>query len=269
MSQSSFPRARKRFGQNFLHDQGIIDSIVEAISPETGQHLVEIGPGRGALTEPLLKRCSQLDVIELDRDLVPLLRQQFSDYEQLQIHEADALQYNYKQLVSNHEPLRVIGNLPYNITTPLLFHLLSFSDAISDMCFMLQKEVVERICAQPGTKQYGRLSIMIQYQCHTDMLFIVPPEAFDPIPKVESAIIYLQPRKQLLGGNVDMAALSQIVTQAFSQRRKTIANTLKKLISIEIFHSAGIDPTLRPEMISVEAFVRLTQCYLAASTETQ
>ena len=269
MSQSSFPRARKRFGQNFLHDESIINSIVEAISPEEGQHLVEIGPGRGALTEPLLQRCSKLDVIELDRDLVPLLRRQFSDYKQLQIHEADALRYDYSQLITEQKPLRIIGNLPYNITTPLLFHLLSFADAINDMCFMLQKEVVERICAQPGTKQYGRLSIMIQYQCHTDMLFVVPPEAFDPVPKVESAIIYLQPRKQPLGGDVDIRVLSQIVTQAFSQRRKTIANTLKKLISPEIFLAADIDPTQRPETISVDAFVRLTRCYLAASAESQ
>lgn len=269
MTQSSFPRARKRFGQNFLHDQAVINSIVEAISPEAGQHLVEIGPGRGALTKPLLERCTQLDVIELDRDLVPLLRTQFSDYEQLEIHEADALRYDYDQLVSNNEPLRIIGNLPYNITTPLLFHLLGYSQHITDMCFMLQKEVVERICAQPGTKQYGRLSIMIQYQCEADMLFIVPPEAFEPAPKVESAIIYLQPRKECLGGDVDMAALSHIVTQAFSQRRKTIANTLKKLISIDMFQAADIDPTQRPETITVESFVRLTRCYLATLAESQ
>lgn len=262
MTENNYPRARKRFGQNFLHDVGIIEAIVEAINPEPGQHLVEIGPGRAALTEPLLKRCDKLDVIELDRDLVPLLQKKLAAYSQLTIHEADALRFDYQKLQVTNESLRVIGNLPYNITTPLLFHLLEQASCIEDMCFMLQREVVERICAQPGTKQYGRLSIMLQHQCYVEQLFIVPPEAFDPPPKVESAIIYMQPLKQRRGGNVDLEALNKVVTQAFSQRRKTIANTLKKLISLEQIEQVGIDPAQRPETVSVEQFVQLTKGFL-------
>lgn len=263
MTQSHYPRARKRFGQNFLQDEAIIEAIVEAISPEPSQHLVEIGPGRAALTEPLLSRCGFLDVIELDRDLVPLLRQQLVRYaDKLAIHEADALRFDYRSLQQNSESMRVIGNLPYNITTPLLFHLLSQSDCIDDMCFMLQREVVERICAQPGNKQYGRLSIMMQHQCYTEQLFVVPPEAFDPAPKVESAIIYLQPLAKRVGGDVDLDALGKIVTQAFSQRRKTMANTLKKLVTVSDLEQAGIEPSQRPETVTVEQFVELTRCYL-------
>lgn len=254
-----YPQARKRFGQNFLQDDAIIDSIVAAVSPEGHQHLVEIGPGRGALTAPLLASGAQLDVIELDRDLVPLLQKQFDTADNLTMHNADALQFDYRPLAANGKKLRVIGNLPYNITTPLLFHLLSQSEVIEDMCFMLQKEVVERICAAPGSKQYGRLTIMLQYQCAAESLFDVPPEAFDPMPKVDSAIIYLQPRRQPLGGQVDSEQLNKIVTQAFSQRRKTIANTLKKLVTIEQLEAAEIAPEQRPETISIEQFVRLAQ----------
>lgn len=261
MTQTQYPRARKRFGQNFLHDEGIIEAIVEAISPAKGQHLVEIGPGRGALTKPLLSRCDWLDVIELDRDLIPLLRKQLND-EQLNIHEADALRFDYRSLQKDGESLRVIGNLPYNITTPLLFHLLAQGDCIEDMCFMLQREVVERICAQPGNKQYGRLSIMMQHQCQADLLFTVPPEAFEPAPKVESAIIYLQPLKQRVGGEVDLDVMGKLVTTAFSQRRKTIANTLKNMITTEVFEQVGIDPTQRPETVSVASFVALTRAYI-------
>jgi 16S rRNA (adenine1518-N6/adenine1519-N6)-dimethyltransferase len=260
MTRSSlYPRARKRFGQNFLHDEAVIDAIVEAISPAPGQHLVEIGPGRGALTVPLLSRCDQLDVIELDRDLVPLLNAKLAKHEHLSIHEADALRFDYHQLQTADEKLRVIGNLPYNITTPLLFHLLDQADCIDDMCFMLQREVVERICAQPGNKQYGRLSIMMQHQCHAELLFMVPPEAFDPAPKVESAIIYLQPLKQRVGGEVELEDLNKLVTQAFSQRRKTIANTLKNMTTEQELLQAGIEPGQRPETVSVAQFVALTR----------
>lgn len=260
---SRYPRARKRFGQNFLHDQGIIDAIVAAVDPQPEQHLVEIGPGRGALTLPLLAHCGRLDVIELDRDLVPLLRERLTGRAQLAIHQADALQFDYRSLRSHGEKLRIIGNLPYNITTPLLFHLLAQADCIEDMCFMLQKEVVERICAQPGGKQYGRLSIMVQYQCDADLLFTVPPEAFDPVPKVESAIIHLRPRTAGRGGDVPLSALNTIVTAAFSQRRKTIANTLKKLAGLQEFSLAGIDPAQRPETVSVEQYVLLAQRWRA------
>lgn len=259
MTESHYPRARKRFGQNFLHDEGIIESIIEVISPDMGQHLVEIGPGRGALTGPLLSRCDQLDVIELDRDLVPLLQKKLASHGHLRIHEADALKFDYRQLQQQGEKLRVIGNLPYNITTPLLFHLVEQSDCIEDMCFMLQREVVERICAAPGTKQYGRLSIMLQHQCYVEQMFIVPPEAFDPPPKVESAIIYLQPLAEMKGGEVDLTKLNQIVTAAFSQRRKTIANTLKKMASLTDLEQVGVMPEQRPETVTVEQYVSLTR----------
>ncbi len=254
-----YPQARKRFGQNFLHDDAIIDAIITAISPEPNQHLVEIGPGRGALTAPLLASGARLDVIELDRDLAPLLVTQFKDADNLTLHNADALQFNYLPLAADGEKLRVIGNLPYNITTPLLFHLLEQSAVIDDMCFMLQKEVVERICAVPGSKQYGRLTIMLQYQCAAEALFDVPPEAFDPPPKVNSAIIYLQPRSKPLGGQVDSVQLNKLVTQAFSQRRKTIANTLKKLVNPDQLKSVDVSPEQRPETVSIEQFVALAR----------
>jgi 16S rRNA (adenine1518-N6/adenine1519-N6)-dimethyltransferase len=259
MSDKQYPRARKRFGQNFLQDDAIIDHIIAVISPEPGEHVVEIGPGRAALTEPLLNQCDQLDVIELDRDLVPLLEKKLGHHPHLRIYQADALTFDYQRLQSANELLRVVGNLPYNITTPLLFHLLEQAHIIQDMCFMLQKEVVERICAAPGTKQYGRLSIMMQYQCYAEMMFIVPPEAFDPPPKVDSAIIYLQPLKEKVGGLVNAKTLNALVTQAFSQRRKTISNTLKKMVSLAELESISIDSSQRPETISVLQYVKLAQ----------
>lgn len=258
-----YPQARKRFGQNFLHDQSVIADIVAAVDPQIGQHIVEIGPGRAALTIPLLENCDQLDVIEIDRDLVPLLQTKLVQYSQLTIHQADALSFDYSSLVINNEKLRIIGNLPYNITTPLLFHLLLQASHIEDMCFMLQREVVERICAQPGSKVYGRLSIMVQYQCEAMQLFIVPPEAFDPQPKVESAIIYLRPRKEFVSGDVSIEALSSIVTKAFSQRRKTIYNTLKNMVSLASLQASNIDLQQRPETISIEQYVAITQAWLS------
>jgi 16S rRNA (adenine1518-N6/adenine1519-N6)-dimethyltransferase len=267
MSEKRYPKARKRFGQNFLQDQSVIDDIVAAFDPQPGQHLIEIGPGRAALTISLLQRGDQLDVIELDRDLVPLLEARLAIYPYLTIHQADALTFNFQNLQNEQEKLRIIGNLPYNITTPLLFHLLDQSDCIEDMFFMLQREVVERICAQPGTKRYGRLSIMVQYRCQAELLFIVPPEAFDPIPKVESAIIYLHPLAERIGGNVDIKALGQVVTQAFSQRRKTIANTLKSLVGLKILLASGIDLEQRPETITVTQYVEITRSWLESSKD--
>lgn len=260
-----YPKARKRFGQNFLHDQGVIEDILTTFSPQPGQQLVEIGPGRGALTGLLLAAGDSLDVIELDRDLIPLLRIQFATQEHLRIHEADALSFDYKQLQTDpNKLLRIIGNLPYNITTPLLFHLLSQADHIQDMCFMLQKEVVERMCAQPGSKTYGKLSIMVQYQCEAENIFTVPATAFEPVPKVESAIIYLRPRQ--FPTQVPLAALNEIVSQAFSQRRKTIANTLKnKLTEIQLF-AEEIDPKQRPETISLIQYVNLTRRWISETT---
>jgi 16S rRNA (adenine1518-N6/adenine1519-N6)-dimethyltransferase len=237
-------RARKRFGQNFLQDEMIIADIVAAIDPQIDEHLVEIGPGRGAITESLVKSCHRLDVIELDRDLVPLLENKLSSYPQLFVHEADALAFNYGKLVLDNEKLRVIGNLPYNITTPLLFNLLSQAEYIQDMCFMLQLEVV-------------------QHQCEAVQLFTVPPEAFEPAPKVDSAIIYLKPLSQHCGGDMPVDALRTVVTKAFSQRRKTIANTLKNMISVNALEDMGIDLKQRPETISVEQYVEITKAWIS------
>jgi len=249
---------RKRFGQNFLHDHNIIQNIISSIQAKPGQHWVEIGPGQGALTEPLLKERVRLDVVELDRDLVVLLREKFKQYDDLQIHSADALRFDFSSLAAEGQKLRVIGNLPYNISTPLMFHLLDNAYCIEDMHFMLQKEVVDRICAVPGSKKYGRLSVMMQYYCETELLFDVPPESFDPAPQVMSAIVRLIPHLQPPVAVNDVAKLNRIVTQAFSQRRKTLRNSLKKLIEEEAIAALGIDPTLRAESISLAEFAQLS-----------
>lgn len=249
---------RKRFGQNFLHDHNIIQNIISSIQAAPGQHWVEIGPGQGALTEPLLKENVRLDVVELDRDLVVLLRQKFKQYPDLQIHSADALRFDFSSLAGEGRKLRVIGNLPYNISTPLMFHLLDNAYCIEDMHFMLQKEVVDRICAVPGSKKYGRLSVMMQYYCSTELLFDVPPESFDPAPQVMSAIVRLIPHLQPPVMVDNVVKLNRVVTQAFSQRRKTLRNSLKKLIEEEAIAALGIDPTLRAESISLAEFARLS-----------
>lgn len=260
-------KARKRFGQNFLQDPMIISEIIEAIDPKEDQHIVEIGPGHAALTEHLIKTCQTLDVIEIDRDLVPLIQARFANQSHFKIYQADALNFDYTQLIRSSNKLRIVGNLPYNITTPLLFHLLSQAVVISDMCFMLQQEVVERICAQPGTKIYGKLSIMIQYQCEAVYLFSVPPEAFFPKPKVDSAIVYLKPLATTEKGPVTVAALNTIVSKAFSQRRKTISNTLKNMVSPGQLTDLGIDPKLRPEVLSITDYVAITQTWLDKMSE--
>jgi len=262
-------RARKRFGQNFLQDDMVIADIVAAIDPQLDQHLVEIGPGHGAITQFLVQACQRLDIIELDRDLVPLLKNKLAQYPQLHIHQADALAFDYAKLPIAQEKLRVIGNLPYNITTPLLFHLLAQAQYIEDMCFMLQLEVVQRICAQPGSKTYGRLSIMVQYQCEAMQLFTVPPEAFEPAPKVDSAIIYLKPLSEFTGGDVPITALNKVVTQAFSQRRKTISNTLKNIMSLAILDELDIDLTQRPETISVTQYVAITKAWMQEQADKE
>ncbi|GGX45385.1 16S rRNA (adenine(1518)-N(6)/adenine(1519)-N(6))-dimethyltransferase RsmA [Saccharospirillum salsuginis] len=251
-------RARKRFGQNFLHDAGIIDRIVGSIAPKPGQHMVEIGPGRGALTEPLLEATGgELDVVELDRDLIPILKTQFFRHENLRIHEADALTFDFNTLVTDDRPLRLVGNLPYNISTPLMFHLLDYSDHIHDMHFMLQKEVVQRLCAAPGDNAYGRLGIMIQYYCEARYLFTVPPGAFAPPPKVESAIVRLNPRTTIEYPADDPDKLAVVVRTAFNQRRKTLRNNLKPLMSAEAIESLGLNPGERAENLSIRDFVML------------
>ncbi|MFQ5468686.1 MAG: 16S rRNA (adenine(1518)-N(6)/adenine(1519)-N(6))-dimethyltransferase RsmA [Gammaproteobacteria bacterium] len=244
-------RARKRFGQNFLHDQRVIDQIIQSINPVSGEHIVEIGPGKGALTEPLLQATGSLDVVELDRDLIPILENNLGTSGNLHIHNTDALKFDFGTLIKEKSKLRVVGNLPYNISTPLIFHLLEFSEHITDMHFMLQKEVAERICASPGGKSYGRLSVMVQIYCHADILFHVMPESFTPKPKVESAIIRLTPYNKPVVDVTDKKQFAQLVTMAFSQRRKTIRNTLRNVLTIEEIEAAGVDPKLRAENLTL------------------
>jgi 16S rRNA (adenine1518-N6/adenine1519-N6)-dimethyltransferase len=259
-------KARKRFGQNFLHDHNIIYSIIAHVQAQENQHWVEIGPGQGALTEPLLASNVQLDVVELDRDLVALLQQKFASQPRVTIHSADALNFDFTALAKNGEKLHIIGNLPYNISTPLLFHLLSASEMIADMHFMLQKEVVDRICAVPGSKQYGRLSVMMQYFCQGEWLFDVPPESFDPIPKVMSAIIRLIPHAQPPVAIANFTDFNQIVSHAFSQRRKTIRNSLSHLLTEADIMAVGLNPTARAETLSLEAFAALSNYVTHAAT---
>jgi 16S rRNA (adenine1518-N6/adenine1519-N6)-dimethyltransferase len=256
---------RKRFGQNFLHDHNVINNIISTIQAKPGEHWVEIGPGKGALTDPLLKKGLRLDVVELDRDLVVLLTNMFRQYGHLQIHSTDALKFNFSALAEDNEKLRIIGNLPYNISTPLIFHLLDSAFCIEDMHFMLQKEVVDRICAAPGSKKYGRLSVMIQYYCDPELLFVVPQESFEPEPKVMSAIVRLVPHQQPPVQVNDMDMFKRVVTQAFSQRRKTLRNSLKKLIDENAIIALNIDPTLRAEALSLNDFAKLSNLLVEES----
>ncbi|MFW9606400.1 MAG: 16S rRNA (adenine(1518)-N(6)/adenine(1519)-N(6))-dimethyltransferase RsmA [Pseudomonas sp.] len=264
MSELYQHRARKRFGQNFLHDAGVIYRILRSIHARPGQRLVEIGPGQGALTEGLVDSGAQLDVIELDQDLVPLLRLRFGLNPQFTLHQGDAMKFDFAAL-ANGERLRVVGNLPYNISTPLIFHLLEHASVIEDMHFMLQKEVVERLAAQPGSGDWGRLSIMVQYFCSVEHLFNVGPGAFNPPPKVDSAIVRLVPHRTLPHPARDHRLLERVVREAFNQRRKTLRNTLKNLLSSEDIAAAGVDGSLRPEQLDLAAFVRLADQLAAVS----
>jgi len=249
-------RARKRFGQNFLHDPGVIRRIIQAVSPQPGQRLVEIGPGQGAITLPLLQACGRLDVVELDRDLIEPLARKAAGLGELVIHPADALQFDFSPL-ARKEKLRVVGNLPYNISTPLLFHLLAQSDYIEDMHFMLQKEVVQRMAAQPGGGDYGRLSLMIQYHCKVAPLFGIGPGAFRPAPRVESTFVRLIPWPQAPVAVDEYPCLATVVRQAFGQRRKTLRNTLKGLLSEEEIRASGSDPAARPETLTLQQYAAL------------
>ena len=251
-------RARKRFGQHFLHDQSVIDWILAAIDPQPDQYLVEIGPGKGTLTSRLLPRCRHLDVIELDRDLVTLLRNRFADDDTLSIHSADALRFDFCMLRTGDEKLRLIGNLPYNISTPLLFHLVEHRHCIADMHFMLQKEVVDRLSAGPGSKRYGKLSVMIQYHYQVEHLFDVPAAHFEPQPKVLSAIVRLSPHKTPPVIVDRLSMLQQVVTQAFSQRRKTLRNALSPLFSESEMKALNINPAARAETLGLKEFARLS-----------
>ena len=255
---------RKRFGQNFLHDQNVISNIINLINPQPDDQVIEIGPGQGALTIPLLNLLNNLDVIEIDRDLVAWWKTQA--FANLNIHECDALRVDFCALRNDKEKkVRMVGNLPYNISTPILFHLLDYRECILDMHFMLQKEVVDRITAQPGSKTYGRLSVMMQFFCETENLLTVRPGAFNPPPKVDSAVIRLRPY-ETAPVDADPAQLSKVVNQAFSQRRKTLRNCLKGLITEQVIAELDIDPGCRAETLPLSAFARLANALPSTSS---
>ena len=245
--------AKKRFGQNFLTDQSIISSLIEAINPLQNQLIIEIGPGLGALTKPLLKKINHLHVVEIDRDIVSWMQNEYSSAA-LTIHNIDALKFDFTTFGEN---LRVVGNLPYNISTPILFHLLDNVSCITDMHFMLQKEVVERMVASPSTPAYGRLSVMLQYHLAMEYLITVPPEAFEPAPKVESAFVRCVPHATLPFVAKDQKHFAKIVMAAFGQRRKTLRNTLKGLLDDAGFAELEISSQLRAENLSVADFVAI------------
>jgi len=247
--------ARKRFGQNFLHDKYVLDDIISAIGPLPGDTMVEIGPGLGAMTELLIKGLDHMHVVELDRDLVTRLQKTFNPAK-LTIHAGDALKFDFSTIaVPAGRKLRVVGNLPYNISSPLLFHLADIAPLVQDQHFMLQKEVVERMVAGPGSKTYGRLSVMLQWRYDMSLLFVVPPTAFDPPPKVESAIVRMIPVAEPLA--CDQATLEAVVLKAFSQRRKVIRNCVAGMFTEAQLVDAGIDPTLRPESVGLAQYVAL------------
>lgn len=248
--------AKKRFGQNFLHDRHMIDKIVRSIAPKACDTLVEIGPGRGAISFPLLASGCQLNAIEIDNDLIPGLTETCPTPERFHLHNADALTFNFSTIANS---FRLVGNLPYNISTPLLFHLMDFTSHISDIHVMLQREVVDRIVAKPNNKTYGRLSVMLQYYCDVERLFLIPPGVFDPVPKIDSALLRLIPKKNRLLNTEQEKNLEEIVKLAFGQRRKTLRNNLKTMVNDEHWTKSTIDPQLRAENLSVEDFVVLTK----------
>jgi len=250
-------KARKRFGQHFLRDVGTINRIVMSIAPRAGETMVEIGPGQGAITKSLLRALGRLVVVELDRDLIPQLYAACNDLGHLEVHNSDALKFDFGQLAPSDAELRVVGNLPYNISTPLIFHLLRYSGIIKDMHFLLQKEVVDRITAKPRCGEYARLSVMVQYRCQTTRLFTVAAECFSPPPQVQSAMLRLIPYKVPPFQAHNERRFANLVTTAFSHRRKTLKNALKNLLSSDQIAAAGIDSGCRAEELTVEQFVGL------------
>ena len=259
MSRVDGHDARRRFGQNFLVSDGVIRKIVDAIAARPTDTVVEIGPGLGALTAPLLERVAHLHVVEIDRDLIARLRQRFPP-ERLSIHEGDALEFDFTTLKGPGR-LKIVGNLPYNISSPLLFHLVPYAPEVCDMHFMLQKEVVDRMVAEPGSKDFGRLSVMLQYRFHMERLFIVPPGSFNPPPKVDSAIVRMIPIDFAKVGAEDTAKdyelFATLVANAFSQRRKMLRNTLREFFREDEIAAQGVAPTARAEDIAVSDYVRL------------
>ena len=259
-------QAKKRFGQHFLHERGVIDKILAAIDPRPGERIVEIGPGLGALTVPLLERCGRIDAVELDRDVIPALTAACAGKGELTVHHADALAFDFSALAAaGGGPLRVVGNLPYNVSTPLLFHLLAQRAAIRDMHFMLQKEVVERMAAAPGSDAYGRLTVMLAAYTRVEKLFRVGPGAFRPPPKVDSAVVRLVPYATPPFPLPDPQRFAALVTAAFTKRRKTLRNAVKGLVDEDAMRAAGVDPQARPETLAAADFAKL----LDASSQPQ
>jgi 16S rRNA (adenine1518-N6/adenine1519-N6)-dimethyltransferase len=261
------PRPRKRFGQHFLHERNVVERILDAIRPTPGEPVVEIGPGYGALTCPLLARTGTLDVIEIDRDLTPLLMERCGHLGSLRIHVQDALRFDFRALAADRGRLRIVGNLPYNVSTPLLFRLLGQGDAVRDMHFMLQKEVVERMAAPPGTRVYGRLTVMLAYHCRVERLFLAGPGAFTPHPRVWSAFVRLTPYLDEPVAVADERALNRVVARAFSARRKTLRNALKGLLGESDIRALGIAPDARPDTLTLDQYAHLsnTLCALQAN----
>ncbi len=255
MRPDFFHRPRKRFGQNFLQSPHIVQQIISAIHAKPDDNLVEIGPGLGVLTKPLLAQVDHLDIIEIDRDLAAELASALGHSQKLTIHVQDVLQFDFN--IFGTKKIRIVGNLPYNITTPLIFHLFKFETFIQDMHFMLQKEVVDRLCAEPNSKDYGRLSIMTQYHCAAEYLFSVEPSAFNPPPKVNSAFVRLIPRPFPIKAT-NTTVLQTITRDAFNLRRKTLSNAFKPYLTAPDFTNLNLNPLLRPENLSVADFVKIS-----------
>jgi 16S rRNA (adenine1518-N6/adenine1519-N6)-dimethyltransferase len=256
---------KKNLGQHFLHDRNVIDKIVHAVDPKPGDRLFEIGPGQGAITFPLLRKHHALTVIEFDRDLITPLMEAAEGIGELTIIHKDVLKVDFGKLAGDGAPIRLVGNLPYNISSPILFHALEHAEAVRDMHFMLQKEVVERMAAAPGSKVYGRLSVMLQASCVVTPLFTVDPGAFRPPPKVDSAVVRLVPRPAGDAGVVDAALFERLVREAFGQRRKTMRNAVQSLCAAADFEAVGLRPDARAEQLAVTDFVRLANHLAAAS----
>lgn len=255
---NGFHLPRKRFGQHFLKDPIILQKIIAAIHPQKKDTILEIGPGQGALTDFLINECAKLILVEIDRDLAASLQNKYAPSENFKIYQLDALQFDFSTLEIKNNSLRVIGNLPYKISTPLLFHLFAQIEFIEDMHFMLQKEVVLRLTAPIGSPNYGRLSLMTRFFCDNTSLFNAPPNAFTPPPQVESAFVRLIPQKTAIETVKDFNQFSAVVKEAFTYRRKTIANALKKLIPNEKWNIIGINPQSRPQELTVEDFVEIS-----------
>lgn len=251
--------AKKRFGQHFLIDQNIIDKIIHTINPKSNQTIIEIGPGEGALTIPLLKYLRTLHVIEIDRDLAKSLAEKHNTEKKIIIYCLDALKFDFNTI--GKQPLRVVGNLPYNIATPLIFHLLKYHHLIDDMLFMLQEEIVNRLCSTPNNKTYGSLSVMVQSLCHTEKLFTMGPEVFSPPPKIRSSIIQFKTHSTFLKKILDYNSFTEIVKQAFSKKRKMIRNCLHGLLDSNQLITVGIAPTARAETLTIEDFIKLSNLY--------